>query len=144
MAKRIHIATSMTPEEVQKADELAKGMGVSRSELIRALIDNAYDSDKVKDFVARTIQELKVIRAIEKEGLTKEEALRIMSIKLKKAPLKEIGSKVDQDEDQRFYDDNIIYADDQTPSDKTLEDLWEEVCPEEKIATLRKEWYRED
>ncbi|QCS36545.1 hypothetical protein [Capybara microvirus Cap3_SP_449] len=140
MAKRIHIATSMTPEEVQKADELAKGMGISRSELIRALIDNAYDSDKVKDFVARTIQEMKIIRAIEKEGLTKEEAIRIISIKLKKAPTKEVGSKVNQDKDQRFYDDNMSEEEFQ----KLLEEFEFLPTEEERIAKMRAEWYKED
>lgn len=81
MTTRIQVSVSMQPEDVKIMKELADEMGLKPSELIREMLYKTKDDAVGKDIILRRFVDEN------REKLTKERLLRIMSIRsnLKKA-----------------------------------------------------------
>lgn len=132
MTTRIQVSVSMQPEDVKIMKELADEMGLKPSELIREMLYKTKDDAVGKDIILRRFVDEN------REKLTKERLLRIMSIR---SNLKKAGANPNHDTGAVSSIDQGNYTD-YSRVQQALESWEQKVI--ETIETCKRKWQKEE
>lgn len=131
MTTRIQVSVSMQPKDVKIMKELADEMGLKPSELIREMLYKTKDDAVGKDIILRRFVDEN------REKLTKERLLRIMSIR---SNLKKAGANPNHDTGAVSSIDQGNYSD--YSRIQQAQESWEQKVIE-TIEACKKQWLEE-